>query len=309
MEESDNIRKSFERKVYNATTHEELKAALKDFYNYYNTKMKEQEEEQEEEHSFLSNKKQEAYDFFYNNLQNLYYEKYISNKFFETLINNYENELKDATTLLEINKIQNSFINVYDDLIKNPIKRTPGIKKQEPPDHQINYTIHEPEAVRNYEELEKIISEGINTLLHKKLITKNESIDVNKYYQTLLKKSKHYEDIENAYVDFDTYYKEALQRQPHMQDAYSFLSPDIIPQITNKKESTIPSKFDIEKIKEMLKNNKYRENIMKTLPEHYMKNEITKNELIELTRMGTTESTNEIPYFVPPKEILSKKRD
>ena len=64
MEESDNIRKSFERKVYNATTHEELKAALKDFYNYYNTKMKEQEEEQEEEHSFLSNKKQEAYDFF-----------------------------------------------------------------------------------------------------------------------------------------------------------------------------------------------------------------------------------------------------
>ena len=62
MEESDNIRKSFERKVYNATTHEELKA-LKDFYNYYNTKMKEQEEEQEEEHSFLSNKKQEAYDF------------------------------------------------------------------------------------------------------------------------------------------------------------------------------------------------------------------------------------------------------
>ena len=244
---------------------------------------------------------------FYNNLQNLYYEKYISNKFFETLINNYENELKDATTTLEINKIQNSFINVYDDLMKNPIKRTLGIKKQEPPDYQINYTIHEPEAVRNYEELEKIISEGINTLLHKKLITKNESIDVNKYYQTLLKKSKHYEDIENAYVDFDTYYKEALQRQPHMQDAYSFLSPDIIPQITNKKESTIPSKFDIEKIKEMLKNKKYRESIMKTLPEHYMKNELTKNELIELTRMGTTESTNEIPYFVPPKEILSKK--
>ena len=47
---------------------------------------------------------------------------------------------------------------------------------------------------------------------------------------------------------------------------------------------------------------------MKTLPEHYMKNELTKNELIELTRMGTTESTNEIPYFEPPKEILTKKR-
>ena len=57
----------------------------------------------------------------------------------------------------------------------------------------------------------------------------------------------------------------------------------------------------------MLKNKKYRESIMKTLPEHYMKNELTKNELIELTRMGTMESTNEIPYFVPPKEILTKK--
>ena len=56
--------------------------------------------------------------------------------------------------------------------MKNPIKRTPGIKKQEPPDYQINYTIHEPEAVRNYEELEKIISEGINTLLQKKINNK-----------------------------------------------------------------------------------------------------------------------------------------
>ena len=50
MEESDNIRKSFERKVYNATTHEELKAALKGFINYYNNKM--ELPEQEEEHSF-----------------------------------------------------------------------------------------------------------------------------------------------------------------------------------------------------------------------------------------------------------------
>ena len=54
MEESDNIRKSFEIKVYNATTHEELKAALTDFNNYYNNKM--ELPEQEEEHSFLSNK-------------------------------------------------------------------------------------------------------------------------------------------------------------------------------------------------------------------------------------------------------------
>ena len=46
---------------------------------------------------------------------------------------------------------------------------------------------------------------------------------------------------------------------------------------------------------------------MKTLPEHCVKKELTKNELIELTRMGTDESANEIPYFVPPKEILTKK--
>ena len=52
-------------------------------------------------------------------------------------------------------------------------------------------------------------------------------------------------------MDFDTYYKEASQ--PHMQDAYSFISPDTIPQITNKKESSIPAKFDIEKIKRNVK--------------------------------------------------------
>ena len=53
------------------------------------------------------------------------------------------------------------------------------------------------------------------------------------------------------YVEFDIYYKEALQEQPHMQDAYSFISPHTTPQIINKKESSIPAKFDIEKIKEM----------------------------------------------------------
>ena len=58
----------------------------------------------------------------------------------------------------------------------------------------------------------------------------------------------------------------------------------------------------------MLKNKQYRESVMKTLPEHCMKNELTKNELIELTRMATMESTNGIPYFVPPKQILTKKR-
>ena len=110
----------------------------------------------------------------------------------------------------------------------------------------------------------------------------------------MLDEAENYEDMENVYVDFDTYYKEALQKQPHMQDAYSFISPDTTTQITNKKESSKPAKFDIEKIKEMLKNKKYKESVMKTLPEHYMKNELTKNELIELTRMGTMESTNEI---------------
>ena len=90
-----------------------------------------------------------------------------------------------------------------------------------------------------------------------------------------------------------------------MQDAYSFLSPDTTP--TNKKETSILGKFDIEKLKEMLKNNKYRESIIKTLPERYLKNEITKNEMNELSRMGMMGNTNEIPYFEPPKEILTKK--
>ena len=92
----------------------------------------------------------------------------------------------------------------------------------------------------------------------------------------MLDEAENYEDMENVYVDFDTYYKETLQKQPHMQDAYSFLSPDTIPKITNKKEPSTPAKFDVDKIKEMLKNKKYRESIMKPLPEHYMKNELTK---------------------------------
>ena len=65
-----------------------------------------------------------------------------------------------------------------------------------------------------------MIAEGINTLLNKKLITKNVRDNINKYYQALLGEAENYEDIENANVSFDTYYKEALQKQPHMQDAY-----------------------------------------------------------------------------------------
>ena len=120
-----------------------------------------------------------------------------------------------------------------------------------------------------------MIAEGIRAFLNKKLITKSVSDNINKYYQALLDEAENYEDMENVYVDFDTYYNEALQKQLHMQDAYSFILPDATPQKTNKK-SSIPAKFDIEKIKEMLKNKKYRESIMKTLPEHYLKNELTK---------------------------------
>ena len=69
----------------------------------------------------------------------------------------------------------------------------------------------------------------------------------------MLDEAENYEDMENVYVDFDTYYTEALQKQLHMQDAYSFISPDATPQITNKKESSIPAIFDIEIIKERVK--------------------------------------------------------
>ena len=63
-------------------------------------------------------------------------------------------------------------------------------------------------------------------------------------------------------MNFDTYYTEALQKQPQ-QDAYIFLSPDTTPQIKNKKESSTPAKFDIEKIYE--ENIPYRENIYKKI--------------------------------------------
>ena len=59
----------------------------------------------------------------------------------------------------------------------------------------------------------------------------------------MLDETENNEDTENAYVDFDTYCKEALQKQPHMQDAYSFLSPDANPQITNKKRIINTSKI------------------------------------------------------------------
>ena len=88
-----------------------------------------------------------------------------------------------------------------------------------------------------------MIAEGINTLLNKKFITKDVSDNINKYYQTLLDEAENYEDIENTYVDFDTYYKEASQKQPHMQHAYSFISPDATPQITNKKRIINTSKI------------------------------------------------------------------
>ena len=57
-----------------------------------------------------------------------------------------------------------------------------------------------------------MIAEGINTLLNKKLITKNVSDNINKYYHTMLDEAENYEDMKNVYVEFDTYYKEALQK-------------------------------------------------------------------------------------------------
>ena len=58
----------------------------------------------EEEHSFLSNKKQEVYDFCESNLMNLYNDKYITKGFYEKLLLYYENELRSATSTLEIKK-------------------------------------------------------------------------------------------------------------------------------------------------------------------------------------------------------------
>ena len=58
--------------------------------------------EQEEEHSFLRNKIQEVYYFCESSLMNLYDDKYITNGFYEKLLLCYENELRSATSTLEI---------------------------------------------------------------------------------------------------------------------------------------------------------------------------------------------------------------
>ena len=71
-----------------------------DFNDYYNNMM--ELPEREEEHSFLNNKKQEVYDFCESNLMNLYNDKYITNGFYEKLLLYYENELRRATSTLEI---------------------------------------------------------------------------------------------------------------------------------------------------------------------------------------------------------------
>ena len=60
--------------------------------------------EREEEHSFLTNKKQEIYDFCESNLMNLYNDKYITKGFYEQLLLYCENELRSATSTLEMKK-------------------------------------------------------------------------------------------------------------------------------------------------------------------------------------------------------------
>ena len=60
--ESSDVSRLYDKQIYDAETYEELKAVLNDFFNYYDNMLK--LPELEEEHSLLSNKKQEAYDFF-----------------------------------------------------------------------------------------------------------------------------------------------------------------------------------------------------------------------------------------------------
>ena len=94
--ESNDISKDLEKKILNAETHEELEAVLIDFDNYYNNMM--ELPEREEDQTFLNDRKQKVYDWFYDNLKNLYHEKYITDMFFEKLLLNYENKLTDATS-------------------------------------------------------------------------------------------------------------------------------------------------------------------------------------------------------------------
>ena len=100
--ESNDVSKLYDKRIYSAETHEELKAVLKDFNDYYNNMM--ELPEREEELSFLTNKKQEVYDYCESNLMNLYHDKYITNGFYEKLLLYYENELRSATSTLEIKK-------------------------------------------------------------------------------------------------------------------------------------------------------------------------------------------------------------
>ena len=137
----------------------------------------------------------------------LYNNKYITNGFYEKLLLYYEIELRSATSTLEIKKIQDSFEKVYNGLIDNPIKRTPvEITINENPFaynqakntvayKPAKYSEDEVDTIRLYEEIKKMIAEGINALLNKKLITKDVSDNLNKYYQTLLDRAHNYEDI------------------------------------------------------------------------------------------------------------------
>ena len=111
-------------------------------------------------------------------------------------------------------------------------------------------------------------------------------------YQGRLKTAKNYDDIGDIFTDFNRLYQDFLKHQQQIEtnnnidNAYADFLNDTKPQKDTKQEKT---KLDTEKVKELLKNKKYRESVMRTLPERYLKNEITKSELNELTAMGNTE--------------------
>ena len=72
---------------------------------------------------------------------------------------------------------------MYNGLIDNPIKRTPVERTITPITYNTaKYTKRELETIRFHEEIKNMIAEGINTLLNKKLIMKNVSDNINKYY-------------------------------------------------------------------------------------------------------------------------------
>ena len=66
--------------------------------------------------------------------------------------------------------------------------------------------------------------------------------------------------------------------------------------------------IDIDKIKELITNVKYRSETIKLLPSLYAKGIITKQQLDELTKMSAVHYKNETPYIKVPEETQTKKQ-